>query len=390
MACRSGQLTVSTFKSGLELLLEPFLLPSLVVGLGWLASYSWEDHGDADILLQMLDKLLRPSSSASETQVMHRAVLAIVAEPLISSLQELVRKRPEKTVANAMVALLRRSSGSNRSLSSNRKELDGIATASRLANYVGGTVRDLTAWASNVTPTPPPRYSHKLLTGAYTLLDRRKATRAMTQELQKATYPAASIALDVCTSLLCAADVPSQTLRQHLLLQSADTEWLLSISAGEARAILQISRSVEAQMAVHQIEMPVSMAMQPLVADHQIMQELGLADPNALGDNQAPMNHDLAGAELTEADLNAVMDQPMDLRTPGQPELPNVHDGDVAVDQSQDFFTDMSGELGNAQSTSLSMQAGEASGGQQNQEEDIFAGLDMSGGMGDLGDDFVF
>jgi len=127
MACKSGHLTVATFKSGLELLLEPFLLPSLVGGLNWLVSHSWEDHGDVDILLQVLDKLLKPSSSSAETQAMHRAVLAIVANPLERSLQDLLRKRSDRPVAIGMVKLLRNSADSTRVISSGRVEMDAGA-----------------------------------------------------------------------------------------------------------------------------------------------------------------------------------------------------------------------------------------------------------------------
>ncbi|KAK6425366.1 hypothetical protein LTR95_016281, partial [Oleoguttula sp. CCFEE 5521] len=68
LACKSGQMPVETARGGLEFLLEPFLLPSLIGGLLWIVKRSWEDHADGDILLQILDKLLRPSSSSQDMQ----------------------------------------------------------------------------------------------------------------------------------------------------------------------------------------------------------------------------------------------------------------------------------------------------------------------------------
>ena len=108
LACRSNVLSIETMRGGLEFLLEPFLLPSLVGGISWLVKHSWEDHDDADILLQMLEKLLKPSGSSQDMQAMHRCILGIVSTPLVSSLQTLISRRPEKSdQANALITILR-------------------------------------------------------------------------------------------------------------------------------------------------------------------------------------------------------------------------------------------------------------------------------------------
>lgn len=394
LACRSNALSIKTFKGGLELLLEPFLLPSLIMGLRWLAEHSWEDHNDAEILLQILDKLLNlPKSSPPETKAMHSAILSMVATPLYESLQELLRRQPEKKKATELSQTLKAHLYQQRTLSRQKNELDEIfQTDGSVQQRVQHIIRGLVAWSATPSnpPNPPPRYTYKDFALACQLMDGEALRDAMVQELaQNANI---SAALDVCTALVC-APTPSplgtqqqahpacitSPLRNSIGLVAADIQSVLGKGATEAEALVRLCRRVEAQIAAAQmapIAMPIQ--IQDQTAADQMMQELGL-DMTGGGSGT---NVD---ASMNQTDLTG-LEQQLDLSNPTDQEIANMAANTTAmdIDQSQ-LLSDMDFTIG--------QQNGQQGG--QNQEEDIFAGLDMGGmggmdDLGDLGDDFNF
>ncbi|KAK6409073.1 hypothetical protein LTR81_016551 [Elasticomyces elasticus] len=391
MACKSGHLSLGTLKSGLELLLEPFLLPSLVGGLGWLVSHSWEDHNDVDILLQILDKLLRPSSSSTETQAMHRAVLAMIAEPLERSLQDLLRKRPDKTVAQGMTALLRKYAGATRTCSSDRATVTEWVASGDIARELRSSVKDMTSWAANVTPTPPPRYQPRILPAACELLGIRSVVEALSTAMREMPLPLTAIVLDVCTSMVCAPSLVSHALRQQLALAASNTQTLLEKSVGEATALVRLQHSVEAQLVVHQLQMP--LAVPPQQSTDQMMADLGLASEAAAAADVALIDSTIPALQMTDAEIDAALEQPMQLADTTAQGMPIVNSGDMQSGQVQDFFDELGMPMDQQvmplqqmlpQSSALSMS-------DPNADEDIFAGLDMTGGdMGEMEDDFNF
>ncbi|EMC97452.1 hypothetical protein BAUCODRAFT_52039, partial [Baudoinia panamericana UAMH 10762] len=255
LACKAGHLSISTFKAGLELLLEPFLLPSLVGGLNWLVSHSWEDHDDADVLLQVLDKLLKPSSSSTETQAMHRQVLVIVAKPLKQSLEQLVRKRPDKSGASSMATFLNAYADSSISKSSTRTELEQWTSphSTDMGSSLRACIHNLTEWGISVTANPPPRYAANMISAACQILGASEVLRLMAKHLKETPGPNVSAALDVCTAMICAPAIAAQDLREQLTLQAGNTDALLRRNFGEATMLVRLHRSVEAQLAVQQV-----------------------------------------------------------------------------------------------------------------------------------------
>ena len=400
LACRTKQLAMNTFKSGLELLLEPFLLPCLIMGLGWLAEHSWEDHNDADTLIQVLEKLLKPASNAPETQAMHRAVLAMVATPLFHSLEEYTSKQPNKR-ATALLELLKPHLNQQKAMRSRQGELEQWVQANgSLEGRVQQTIRDLIVWSASTTnpPNPPPQYTPRTFAVACQLLDSDAHLKLIISEINKTDFANVPIALDVCTSLICApAPVPmgvqqathwtspTGRLRLQVRLESSNAQGLLDKPQSQAETLVRLGRRIEAQMsfATH---IPAITIPLPNQAADQMMQDLGLTlDNNADGSNVDATMAANTTAIASNAEMSG-MDQQIDLsglNNASADELAklNVDSNAMNIDANdQNLFAEFGINVGDAQQTGQN-------GGMANQDEDIFAGLNMD--MGDI-DDFTF
>lgn len=409
LACKTNALSIQTAKGGLEFLLEPFLLPSLVSGLTWLVKHSWEDHDDANILLQILDKLLKPSSTAQEMQVMHRAILAITAEPLEKSLQELIRRRSDKRKeASGLADLLKPYLHQQRTFASGKIELDAFATEGSLLKGVRSTVRDLALWAAAAGSGPPPRYTPRILHTAAQIDGTNAVLQAVIDEVKdQAMFGNVSIALDIATALACApepasytplmnigttlptASQASLTLRDMVRLRTADVQKLQDMPVDDAETLVRLARRIEAQSAVSQVAL-VSLPSAPgdqAVAD-QVMKDFGLSadDANAVTDGALLGTADALGrnnsGDFNAADFGAASDQPLDLANGGQLDLTSMMNDSsmMQMDQSDNTFADLGIDFGQSGSAAA---GGDAQNNEQNAEDDIFAGLD-------LGQDFDF
>ncbi|KAK0270069.1 hypothetical protein LTR35_014317 [Friedmanniomyces endolithicus] len=382
MACKANHLSPTILKNGLELLLEPFLLPSLVGGLKWVIGRSWEDNNEVEIILQILEKLLRPSSNSADTQAMHRAVMVTVAEPLEHSLQDLLRQRPEKTVAAGLSALLRQYVDSTGS-SCHKAEIEKWAAAGDMTHEMRHVVRGLITWAANGTPTAPPQYQHQMIVAMHDISGPQRIMNALLSLMRETEYPAMAIALDVCTSVICAPSSVSNTLRQQLALEVSDTDSLLKRSMSQASTLVRLHLSVESRLVVHQLEIPFPLPQQQ--STDQLMQDLGLSGP-VIGADVGQVDNPAQALQMTDDDLQAAMEQPLSLDGVTAPALQSLDPVDVQLEQAQGFFGGLGMDLEHQ-----ALQNNVTSMSVQNADDDIFAGLDLSGGMGDLGeDDFNF
>lgn len=402
-ARKSDALSVKTVNGGLELLVEPFLLPSLVGGLMWLVQHSWKDQGDVNILLQVLDKLLRPSSSSSETKAMHGAIVRIVAEPLYNSLQVLHQRQPDKKQASSLMNILKPHLNQRRVVDANKAELNDWVTASKeegMEVRIRAEVRNLVTWVTDIGPTPPPKYTHRLFAYACTLIGVNRVRDSIAAELKEQTALGnGPQALDICSALICAPLAYSSrpgaaTVRDSLRLLTADVQGLLKLPGTLAEAIVRLSRRVEAQLAVSQMpQMAMAIPMPDQQAADQVMAELGLTD-DALAGTAADVTMDQVSAldatgsnEFNNDALKSVLDQAMEVDGGGVAGMAGMAAGNsgMATD-AQDIFGDLGLDLNqdpqqllNAQNSDLGMGGDNA----QNAEDDIFAGLNLD-------DDFNF
>ena len=414
LACKSGSLSIKTFKGGLELLVEPFLLPSLVGGLSWVIKHSGEDHDDAETLVQVLDKLLRPSSSSQDTKAMHKVILAIIAKPLYESLETLALQPNHKKEAKDFMELLKPYLDRQRTMLATKTELAEwtSATEESISLRIESAIRDLVAWMTSVGPTPPPRYSHRLFVAGCEAIGAINMRNAIISEVRKQTSVGqGAFAMDIATAMTCAPlsissspqllhlgsatsqiQAPPLTVRDALHLYTNNVQGLLEMPTSEAEALVRLDRRAEAQLAITQMpQLPMALQIADPMAD-QVMADLGLTDDALAGTSgQNPMDP-LAGlgtdpvADLNNADINAMIDQSMDFtNTPAQnmPSLP-VEPSGMAGGTADNLFDDLiarSGQMLNHDATNMDL----GTDGQNDAEEDIFAGLDM-----DLGEDFNF
>lgn len=407
LGCKSKALSLNTAKGGLEFLLEPFLLPSLIGGISWLIEHSWQEHEDTDIHLQILDKLLRPSSSFQEIQVMHKAILAIVAVPLEKSLRDLIRRSPEKTKeASSLIELLKPHLAQQRTDCCSKGELEvwTALDAGSLAFHLRNSIRELTVWASSGASSVPPKHTPCIFWAVEQVLGVEASLDILAEEVRDQTSSGSGpIAFDVCTAMVCAPEqdsyaplmLPSQagrlSLRDCLSLTLADTKKLLALPFDKAEALIRLSRKVEAQSAVSQMAM-VSLSMPTQDATDQVMQDLGLSGAGSSLDAAAAMGQ-AAGAGFDDSAFAAASDHALGLANPTSEDLNNiVSDSNLmSIDQSQDLFGDFNMDL-TGQSSQLENlggvndDSGDGTSGQQNADDDIFAELDMR----NLGEDFSF
>jgi mediator of RNA polymerase II transcription subunit 5 len=345
----------------------------------------------------MLEKLLKPSGSSQDMQAMHRCILGIVSTPLVSSLQTLISRRPEKSdQANALITILKPHMHQRRTMVITRAELEGYSI---LTQAVKQTVRDLALWAVNGGNDAPPRYASHLVHCAIKCHTSFKVLQAIVEELRDQTIIGnGSIALDVCVPLVCAPDPTSYTTIMHMggtvpqitgwtlhdaiRLKMMEPQKLLEMPTADAEALVRLARRVEAQSAVSQValvNMPSSTEEQAM-AD-QVMQDLGLGTsdaPMAVGDSLLGTDNGLNQGGNTDftADFGADANQSMNLAGNS-----NALNDMMQLDNNPtDIFGDMNVDFGQGQQSGGQAGVMDVGGGeQQNSEEDIFAGLDMGG-----------
>lgn len=396
-ACKLLVLNMNTLKGGLEFLLEPFLLPSLIGGLSWVTKHSWEDHGDTEILLQMLRKLLQPDSISGDAQAMHQTILGMIARPLVMSLQALQRRQPKRKDVIPLIDVLGPYVESQRSGKCSAAEINEWSTTADggLRAVVRNTIRGLVRWSSQASINSLPyNYTHKTMIAALEILGADEVLAVILDELKSQTLNGSgSAALEIATTIVCAPlPVPAlsqanalmqfdqsapapvnqrRTLRQALQAQLGEPKALLSMDTERVEALVRLGRRVEAQLVIPpQMSMPMTNLdlhdMSMTSADMQ-MASADIQITSADGSTTDPTTAD--------QDFTAAMDQSLQMDTS------NVNDPNaMSLDLSNNLF---SGQDMNFDLTGASQQHGT---GQMSNEDDIFAGLEMDLG----GDDFDF
>jgi mediator of RNA polymerase II transcription subunit 5 len=407
LACKYGQVSISTVRGGLEFLLEPFLLPSLVGGISWIVKHAWEDHhNDTDILLQFLDKLLKPNSNSQEMQVMHRAILAIVADDLDQSLRELVQRKPDKKkMAEHLRDILKPYTNQRRVLVVSRAELDNIRSAGGSATVLRNTVRDLTHWAANVAdstarpPNYPPLHLHYMLRSS----GHEEPIRAIVAEIQvQTTEGRGSAVIDVCTALVGAPDPATYTpllevgtalplgfprglpVQHSVRMRASDTSDLQRMPVTEAEALVRLARALEAQSAVSPsalVNMPGPMSDQ--VVTDQVMKDLGLTDSSAFASlGEVLMDGGAAfggGGSFDASAFDATSAQGLNLMDTSDQNLDSLMAGSgmMQVDQSNNIF-DLGIDFGQSQNPTGNVSSNTGMMNDATGDDDIFADLDLN------------
>lgn len=220
-ACEAGKLEFETLKGGFEYLLEPFLLPSLVVALGWLGNRIWESESEPTIALKTLHSLVSPTSISGEAQAIHQTVLSMTARTLEEQLKDVRARHPSRTDIKPILDALEPHLSFQRTGSCHRTELEswshsGNGGAGGLLGSVRNTFQSLVLWSTNPEISmAPPSYTHRQVVVGVRMLGASRVLRALEEELKLQTEAGSGdLALDVAAMIVSAPMMESFTADQ--------------------------------------------------------------------------------------------------------------------------------------------------------------------------------
>ncbi|TRX95421.1 hypothetical protein FHL15_003752 [Xylaria flabelliformis] len=299
LALDTKYLADESLKTGVEYLVDTFLLPSLVVAITYMSNQLWtESRPDQKAAITILQLILLNKKGSDEAQTMLSAVLNIVAKPLEHSLRSYQRQDPKcqeiEPLLNAIkdnIRLSRRTAGAG------HNELEAWASTNNggLTASVRQTIQGFVQWSLhpgiNMIPTS---YTHRQILAAHRILGARRLLHIILDEVKQQTDTSScSIMYDIATALICAPDATNapppavmtllvdpnnpiitpqrrMTLREALKSEAEDFKTIQKSDPALAEHIVRLYRRVEAQL------------MMPQPADTMLQSGLGLGlDENA-------------------------------------------------------------------------------------------------------------
>ncbi|PWY86256.1 mediator of RNA polymerase II transcription subunit 5 [Aspergillus heteromorphus CBS 117.55] len=218
-ACEAGKLEFDTLKGGFEYLLEPFLLPSLVLALNWLGNHIWETENDPTISLKALQSLVTPSSISGEAKEIHRTVLNITARSLEEQLKDVRARHPSRTDIKPIMDALEPYLSFQRSGSCHRSEFEPWTTHSPggLLGSMRNTFQSLVLWSTSPDMSMAPQsYTHRQLIAGIRVQGSTRVLAALVEELKLQTEAGnGDLALDIVATLICAPLAESFAVDQN-------------------------------------------------------------------------------------------------------------------------------------------------------------------------------
>ncbi|KAJ6024356.1 hypothetical protein N7540_005153 [Penicillium herquei] len=207
-ACESERMDFETLKGGLEYLLEPFLLPSLILALTWLGNHIWESENDPTIPLKTLLSLVKPSSISGEAQTIHQTVLSITARPLEERLKDVRTRHQSRSDIKPILDALDPYLSFRRVGACHRTELDTWAATAvgGLTGSIRSTFQSLVLWSANSEMNMAPHsYSHRQVLAGIRILGASRILEALLDELkQQSEAGSVDLALDIAATMICA------------------------------------------------------------------------------------------------------------------------------------------------------------------------------------------
>jgi mediator of RNA polymerase II transcription subunit 5 len=312
LACSTKNLSDEALNSGLEFLVDVFLLPALVPAITWLSSHLWENRGDANTVLQILAALIiNPPSGSEDAANMLNICIKITSKTLEHSLRWLQRAEPTRQDVEPLSKALRPHLGWERRGASDHVELETwcATPGGGLSVAIKQTVSNLFQWALGPgLNVHPANYTHRQLLVGVRFLGAKRVLNIIVDEVKAQTDVGnGGVILDIACALICAPDAASwdmgdniihstQPLQRRLTLREAlkneiENAPKLHKSTSEtakqqAETLIRIYRKVEAQSLMPQ--QPALLPQVGLVAalDDAIMAgDVGLGvSGDALGD----------------------------------------------------------------------------------------------------------
>lgn len=255
-------------------LLEPFLLPSLVIALGWLGNHIWESESDPSIPLKALHSLVSPTSISGEAEAIHRTVLNITARTLEEQLKDVRARHPSRTDIKPILDALEPYLSFQRIGNCHRSELESWTTHSGgLLGSIRSTFQSLVLWSQNPEMSMAPHsYSHRQLLAGIRMLGSTRVLAALVEEVKLLTEAGSGdLAIDIAVTMICSPmsesfavdqnafhpvdpnkepnpQCPILTLRDALALQHDNVPKIAEKAPLRAEAIVRLHRRVSALM----------------------------------------------------------------------------------------------------------------------------------------------
>lgn len=405
-ALSAGSLSEDMLKSGLEYLVEPFLLPSLIPALFYLCNHLWKDQrNEQGAVIRILKLIILPSSiSNEEASGMLSSVLNIATIALESALRSYLKRDPSNQDIDPLLRTLKEKTPlSRRTDGADNNELQTWSNGT-LAQSVRNIMHNLITWAQqqNNTLNPnntgiPTSYTHRQVLMAIKLCGARSILSVILDELKAQTEAGnGSVAYDVATALVCAPDVgnadiagdsmlldaagqvPAQPQRRMSLrdaLKIKAERWK-KLDADMAPIVVRLYRRVEAQCVVQQVQVQIPQDNSMDMVD-QTGGILGQADSlEGMVDQNGNMMDQSGGMMGMQGDLlTAGMGGTMDVTV----NAADMNAAMVANTVGVDGTVDLTGGQGTGGGGDIS--AAGAGGMNDMTSEDIFSGLgDVPGG----------
>ncbi|KAI6782859.1 uncharacterized protein J7T54_002018 [Emericellopsis cladophorae] len=288
-----GYITDEALKSGVEYLVDTFLLPALVPAIRFLTEYLWtESEIEQKAVIKILQLLLLPSAISSEANSLLASVKKIIAKPLHNALQTYLHRRdPSNQDVQPLLNMLKESVPKCRRLGgADMSEItDWCRTEPHgLWSTLKTTTHNLMQWTANPGLNMPTSYSHRQFITAARLMGPEQVLRLIVEELRqqiRGLYEAngqelaqqpelPSLVHDVAAALICAPDVTKEppaactenppasqqlpvqrlhTLREVLRLEAEKCHEIQKTDPMLADIVVRLYRRVEGLMALPQV-----------------------------------------------------------------------------------------------------------------------------------------
>ena len=237
------------------------------------------------------------------------------------------------------------------------------------------TFNQLTSWSTQSDINPmPPNYTHRMVDAAVSQRGASVVVDALVEQIESQTVLGfGSPALEVGTALICApqlrreddiiqdpmsdgsgTDTLRLTLAAVLRLRLSDATYLLQSEPDKTESLVRLGRLVDSFATaprvtlIDQLDIPADVMLDANRAIDEALSAIGPADTANIGVQLGDQTMDLTGTDIADGT-------------------------GLDMDLGDDMF-----------SGGLNIDTAMAEGGQQNAEDDIFAGIDL--GM----DDFTF
>ncbi|KAK8017519.1 mediator of rna polymerase ii transcription subunit 5 [Apiospora rasikravindrae] len=355
LALSTDRLSEESLKSGVEFLVDTFLLPSLVLAISYMSNQLRTTRSaEQKAVIQILNLVLLTKQGSNEAQSLLAAVLNLVAKPLDHALRSYQRQNPtSQEVEPLLKAIKDNVKVSKRTGGADHKEIEQWTSSTQNVSLVASlrqVLQGFVQWGMNPGMNiMPTSYTHRQMLVALKILGPKRFLQVVLEEVKQQTDAgSASIVYDVATALVCAPDVtnippppapamlgdpthqmspPLQTrvsLRQALRWEAEDFKKIQKSDPVMAEIVVRLYRRVETQMVMPE---PPQMLQNDLSLGIDESAAASLGDALAAAGNEGLVTDD-ASANHMDLDLGGPGDMNLDMTSTGSGGL-GVSDDDI-------------------------------------------------------------